>query len=134
VQSDFLKLKTSQLLYEGVLYNCSARIERNESGVQEVKGNCTEQGLIRFLQECQVEAHTIIRKKDENILQFIPFNSARKRACTVVRHPDDSNLVRVFVKGAPEIVIENCESYFDENGEQRDLTDEAKNHILHDIV
>ena len=47
---------------------------------------------------------------------MIPFNSSRKRACTAVRHPDDANLVRVFVKGAPEIVIDLCDRYFTSNG------------------
>ena len=40
----------------------------------------------------------------------------RKRACTVLRHPADNNLVRVFVKGAPEYVLENCEMYYDKDG------------------
>jgi Ca2+ transporting ATPase len=64
-----------------------------------------------------VLAHDIIRQKEGRILEVIPFNSGRKRACTVIRHPDDQNLVRVFVKGAPEIVIEYCDKYYDGNGQ-----------------
>lgn len=53
-----------------------------------VKGNCTEQGLIRYLKDNQVNVFEGIRKKEDRVLQFIPFNSNRKRACTAVEHPD----------------------------------------------
>jgi hypothetical protein len=53
---------------EGVLFNCSARIEKDDKGGYEPKGNCTEQGLIRFLQEVGISAHEIIRQKDDRIL------------------------------------------------------------------
>ena len=114
---NFPSLPSSNLLAEGILFNCSARIEKSEVGVYEVKGNCTEQGIIRYLQDEKIPCHEIIRKKEDHILQVIPFNSGRKRACTAVRHPDDDNLVRVFVKGAPEIVIDLCDKYFDKSGE-----------------
>lgn len=55
-------------------------------------------------------------RKNDKILQFIPFNSERKRATTAVSHPDDHNIVRVYVKGAPEMVIQLCDNYFDSNG------------------
>jgi len=55
-------------LVEGVLFNCSARIEKNDLGLYDVKGNCTEQGLIRYLQDVGVRAQEIIRKKEDNIL------------------------------------------------------------------
>lgn len=49
--SNFRDLKTAELMAEGVLYNCSARIERNDRGEQEPKGNVTEQGLLRCLMD-----------------------------------------------------------------------------------
>jgi magnesium-transporting ATPase (P-type) len=36
-----------------------------------------------------VNAFDDIRKKDENLLEVIPFNSKRKRASTVIRHPEN---------------------------------------------
>jgi Ca2+ transporting ATPase len=117
-----------------VLFNCSARIEKNEQGQFEPKGNCTEQGLIRFFQDIGLPVQDIIRKKEDNILQVIPFNSGRKRACTAVRHPDHQNTLRVFVKGAPEIVMEYCQSYFDKDGNKADLTNSKKEYIVNEIV
>ena len=107
---NFAELKSQELLTQGVLFNCSARIERNLAGNYEPRGNCTEQGLIRYLQEVRVPAHDIIRQKDDKILQTIPFNSRRKRACTAVQLGET---VRVFLKGAPEIVIEHCRFFID---------------------
>lgn len=112
----FHSLPKSELLAEGVLFNCSARIEKDNNGNLETKGNCTEQGLINYLMDVGVDAFNMIRQKDDRILQIIPFNSARKRACCAVLHPTQENLVRVFVKGAPEIVMDLCESYFDKEG------------------
>jgi hypothetical protein len=56
------------LIAEGVLFNCSARIEKNDLGQFEPKGNCTEIGLIRFLQEVGIPAQEIIRQKEGNIV------------------------------------------------------------------
>lgn len=134
VPDHFNTLPRNELLAEGVLFNCSARIERNEFGALETKGNCTEQGLIAYLMEAGVQADQIIRQKDDRVLQVIPFNSKRKRACTAVRHPTKENLVRVFVKGAPEIVLELCESYFDKDGQVQDITKAQRDRIVNDVV
>jgi len=53
-----------------------------------------------------ISVQDIIRQKEGKILQTIPFNSRRKRASTVIQMPND--IVRVFLKGAPEIVIDYC--------------------------
>lgn len=44
--------------------------------------------------------------KSSDILWNIPFNSIRKRQTTAVKIGD--NTIRVFVKGAPEFVLEDC--------------------------
>lgn len=41
-KSHFEQVKVNNLLSEGILYNCSARIEKSPTGVLETKGNCTE--------------------------------------------------------------------------------------------
>jgi Ca2+ transporting ATPase len=82
--ANFSTLPNADLVAEGVLFNCSARIEKNDKGQFVPMGNCTEIGLIKFLQEVGMPAHDIIRQKEDRILQIIPFNSSRKRACTIV--------------------------------------------------
>jgi magnesium-transporting ATPase (P-type) len=109
---------SADLFVQGVLWNCSARIEKNHmSGVLEPKGNCTEIGLIKYLMAAGISVQDIIREKEGKILQTIPFNSRRKRASTTLSlNSKDNSKVRVFLKGAPEIVIEYCNSYFDASG------------------
>ena len=46
---DLVSQHNSELIAQGILFNCSARIEKNASGSLDVKGNCTEQGCIQFL-------------------------------------------------------------------------------------
>jgi Ca2+ transporting ATPase len=50
IPKNLSNIKTAQLLHEGVLFNCSARVEIDE-GKFVPKGNCTEVGLINFLQD-----------------------------------------------------------------------------------
>mmetsp|Transcript_22172 Transcript_22172/g.16573 ORF Transcript_22172/g.16573 Transcript_22172/m.16573 type:complete len:171 (-) Transcript_22172:1246-1758(-) len=126
-------IKIGKLMSEGVLYNCSARIERDGEN-EKTMGNSTEQGLIKFLMGKGVDAFHEIRHKEGNILVGIPFNSKRKRACTALRNPEDPNIVRVFLKGAPEIVLNHCSKYFDENGEERDLHESKKTQMIHEVV
>lgn len=90
--ANYSELKGAEFLTQGILFNCSARIEYvEEDGKKklETKGNVTEQGLIKFLMEMKVDAQHILRTKEDNILEIIPFNSGRKRATTAVRLPDD---------------------------------------------
>jgi magnesium-transporting ATPase (P-type) len=123
---------SSDLLCQGVLFNCSARIEHNSFGHLEPKGNCTEVGLIKYLMRSGVSVQDLIREKEGKILQTIPFNSRRKRASTVVQLPNET--VRVFLKGAPEIVMEYCEKWIDRDGTVKELDEEKRRYIINDIV
>lgn len=51
-----------------------------------------------------------------------------------MRHPSIENLVRVYVKGAPEIVIDLCDTYYDKDGNKKDLGKSQKDNILNNIV
>lgn len=79
-----------------------------ENGELVSKGNVTECGMINYLlkQGAPVK-ETLDRRESENLIEFsIPFSSSRKRATTAVKEGED---IRVFCKGAPEILIELCD-------------------------
>lgn len=84
--------------------------------------------------EMKVPAQSILREKEDNILEIIPFNSGRKRATTAVRLPSDQNVVRVFCKGAPEIVIEYCDSTFNKEGKVVEFSSKDKKALMEDVV
>lgn len=51
-----------------------------------------------------------------------------------MRHPDDQNKVRVFLKGAPEIVLDYCTKYYNADGQEVELSGSKKQNILGEIV
>ena len=71
-------------------------------------GNGTEVGLVKFLQDAEVPVHEIIPRKLNKIVAQIPFSSDRKRSVVALRHPDLEDTIRVYVKGAPEYIINKC--------------------------
>ena len=58
-------LANKDLLAKGELNNCSARVELNPVSKElEAKGNCTEQGLIRYLLRNNIPALDILAEKE----------------------------------------------------------------------
>jgi len=136
----FFDLPNKELLGSGILYNCSARVEKNDIGELEAKGNCTEQGLIKYLLKNKYPAVDRLETKNESlpdgtprIVAQIPFNSKRKKATTAVVLPESNNsIVRVFVKGAPDFVLDLCDTYMDAYGEVVPLED--KKYVMEYVV
>ncbi len=128
-------LQSYDIISECVLYNCSAYVEKLESGVKVAKGNVTEVGLLNYLTKQGVDVEAGLKQKTQDgFFEFlIPFSSSRKRATSAVRNPR-SKKVSVYVKGAPEIVIDLCDRYLGENGKEEDLDQEKKDEIISKIV
>jgi magnesium-transporting ATPase (P-type) len=131
----------AELLGQGVLYNCSARVEKNDLGNLEAKGNCTEQGLIRYLLKQKFPALERLETKNETlpdgtprIIAQIPFNSKRKKATTAVLLPEGNDTVRIFVKGAPDFVLDLCDTFIGKSGQAEELTSEKKTEIMEYVI
>ena len=124
-----------ELISESIIYNSKANIELKENGSKETTGNVTEVGLVKYLTQSKVNTERMIDQREKNDIIFkIPFNSKRKRATTVIRHPSQAGKVRVFVKGAPEIIIEKCVSYLSQRGEPTEMSPEKRDKILYEDV
>ena len=76
------------------------------------KGNGTEVSLIRWLQGAEVPVHEVMASKEGRVLAEVPFNSKLKRSITAIQLPDMQDTVRIFIKGAPEIIVRNCKNHF----------------------
>ena len=114
-----------ELLAECVLYNSTAFVE-NEGGRRVVKGNATECGLINYFLSSNIEIDNLISKKIPGFQVFeIPFDSERKMATSVVLH-NRTKKPRVFVKGAPEFVIEKCTHVLASEGTLLEFSKELK--------
>jgi P-type Ca2+ transporter type 2B len=140
---DVQALVNKELLAQGILFNCSARIERSDTGLLDVKGNCTEQGCIRFLIKKGYQTLEIQEQKfgqtasgTDRIVATIPFNSQRKKGLTAVQLKGDNGqeFVRVLVKGAPEYMLDLCTEYQTADGSQARLDTHKKEDILREVV
>jgi len=118
---------TVEYIKESILFNCSARIEMDHSHYIPV-GNATEVGLLKFLQDADIPVHLMINQKLQNILTVSPFNSYKKRSATVVRNPNRPHMVTIYLKGAPEEILEMCLTVQSTNGSVP-LSDEVKKEI-----
>jgi len=77
--------------------------------------------MLNYLMNSEIEVEKFIQDKNGKIEMQIPFDSKRKRQTTAIKTEDG---VRVFVKGAPEIVIQRCVSFIAEDGETQDLDED----------
>jgi Ca2+-transporting ATPase len=118
-----------QHLTEAVLWNSTARIEKNDHtdpklvGDWVTKGNVTEQGLLKFFMD-KIGGQGVIEQRtkltEENLLQILPFTSSRKRASVVVRYSEHAGTdkeVVVFTKGAPDMLFKLLAGVLNEDGE-----------------
>ena len=116
------------------MWNSSARVERNDGTDKTItddfilRGNVTEQGLIKFFMKtlggegCIGEKNSLT---EENTLLVIQFSSSRKRASIVVRDPSKEGTdqeVRIYCKGAPDMLFDYTTSVISATGNIVDLS------------
>lgn len=98
----------------GIGVNNSAAIGVN--GV--IGGNGTDRALMSFLVDNDVAAKIA---KDQ-VVAFNAFDSNKKSSSIVIRN---NGAEQLFVKGAPEKILEQCDKYLDANGRECVLEDKA---------
>ncbi len=113
-------------LIEGVAVNSSADLVERE-GQLVVAGNSTDGALLKWLNTHGVEYRPI--RDGVDVYERIEFNSARKFMMTAVRRNDG---VKVYLKGAPEIVLGFCTQIMTPSGPQP-LDDAKKADIVESV-
>jgi Ca2+-transporting ATPase len=113
----------SLLLTVGAL--CSNATLEYENGAWRILGDPTEGALIVAAAKAGLEKAEL--EKIYPRVGEIPFTSERKRMTTV--HSTLEGEQFVFVKGAPEVVLERCTHIF-EKGKEKKLTDSKRKEIL----
>ena len=96
----------SLLIKEGIAVNSTANLDKEGSEVKTI-GNPTEAALLLWL-DAQGEDYAALRSEAVVISQ-LTFSTERKYMATVVDSPLLGKKV-LYVKGAPEIVLANCET------------------------
>jgi Ca2+-transporting ATPase len=117
----------SLLLQIAALCN-DARLRQHEvkDGYRwEIYGDPTEGALVVAAQKAKLEKHELEEKFPR--VDEIPFNPKERYMATF--HKSSAKLLQVYVKGAPETVLEICSEIL-ENGEEKKLTQRKKEEIL----
>lgn len=81
-----------------------------------IGGNSTDRALMSFLVDAGVDANVA----REDVRNFNAFDSAKKYSTVTINH---NGKVVTYIKGAPERIIARCQTYLDENGAVKPLTE-----------
>jgi Ca2+ transporting ATPase len=133
---DFMQMASHDDVMRAVIYNSTAKIAKNpETGDEETTGNATEVGLIKYLTACGAPTREMIADRTDRgePVAKVDFSSQRKRSTTCI-YTNNEQTVRVYCKGAPDMVIKNCVKMVGPNGELVTLEDAKKKEILRDVV
>ena len=96
----------------------------------EVVGSATDAGIANFFMDITTahECYDKQRELTEGVkLLEVPFNSRLKKCFMAVRKPD---CVRIYCKGASEIVLAHCYRYLNSSGQLANLDEVARGRIL----
>lgn len=100
-----------QILKEAIISNTDVRIETdNENCKYKPAGQAIEVGLIQFLMDNGEDIQNIFINRNRYAPKVVqlPFDQNLKRKVVVRQVQGSEDLVRVYVKGAPEYVVPHC--------------------------
>ena len=115
-------------IIESIVWNSSAYIEMDDHSFYVPEGQGTEVSLIKWMQNAEEPVHEFMAQKfqDDVVLATVPFSSTLKKSVIAIKHPELYDTVRVYVKGAPEVVLPNCNYTYGE-GENPDKMQMSEN-------
>ena len=95
-------------------------------------GDNTEVSLLKFLQDADVPIHLLIQRKQGKVLVENSFLSAKRRSAVALTDPDNKDRIKIYVKGAPEDLLNKCQKFLSHDGPQA-LDSETKRIYREDI-
>ena len=129
------KLKHA-LLQNSSINRTAYLVEKNENGVilenPMVIGNKTEGALINMIRSWGEDYEKInLEQFHESTDKIFPFDSTKKRSTAVVFNVDGT--VRLYVKGATEVLLNDCEYYTDSDGERKQMDATMRSNLFFKI-
>jgi magnesium-transporting ATPase (P-type) len=109
-----IQSEMKDLLKEAIVSNTDVRIEAVDDGDvprYEPKGQPIEVGMIQFLIDNEEDVQNIFINRNRYTPKIVqlPFDQALKRKIVVRQINGNPEYVRVYVKGAPELIVPMCE-------------------------
>ncbi|EOY05827.1 Autoinhibited calcium ATPase [Theobroma cacao] len=114
-----------ELIHQGVALNTTGSVYRASSGSEfEFSGSPTEKAILSWA-ALELKMDMGKMKQSCAILQVEAFNSQKKRSGVLIgKNRDDT--VHVHWKGAAEMILAMCSSYYDASGIVKDLNDSER--------
>ncbi|KAM6566262.1 hypothetical protein CsatA_025390 [Cannabis sativa] len=114
-----------ELFREGIALNTTGTIYRPNLGSEfEISGSPTEKAILSWaVLELNMDMEEV--KKSCAIVQVEAFNSQKKRSGVSLRRKTD-NTIWIHWKGAAEMVLAKCTSYYDASGIVKDFGENEK--------
>lgn len=106
--------QTSMLIKEGVAMNSTAFLDFTDKQEAKAVGNPTEAALLAWLFGQNIDY--ISYRDHTKIVKQVPFSTKYKYMATIVG-TDDPEVLLMYVKGAPELVLKHCSKIRMEEGE-----------------
>ncbi|TQS38534.1 hypothetical protein Golomagni_00959 [Golovinomyces magnicellulatus] len=122
-----------QILTQSITANTTA-FEGQVEGTISFIGSKTETAMLTFARDYMGMGSIDQERSSIKVLQLIPFDSGRKLMGVVVQLDDDK--FRLYVKGAPEIILQKCSVSLDDATKELnlfDMTDNMSQEILNQI-
>lgn len=113
--SNKLKPELREIFKQAIAINTTA-FEGEENGKAAFIGSKTETALLDWAKLCLGLGTLSIERGNFPVVQLFPFDSQRK--CMGAAVKIDDNTYRLFFKGAPEILLSQCDRIMDESSEK----------------
>ncbi|XP_050127705.1 putative calcium-transporting ATPase 13, plasma membrane-type [Malus sylvestris] len=113
------------LIHEGVALNTTGSVFRPNSGSEiEISGSPTEKAILSWaVHGAKMDMQKVV--KSCSILYVEAFNSQKKRSGVLMKRKVDDS-VQAHWKGAAEMVLAMCTSYYNASGVVKDMDENAK--------
>lgn len=98
----------SKLLEEGIAINSTASLDHSDTKNLTVLGNPTEGALLLWLNKNGVDYRNI--RENTEVIEEVPFSTERKYMATLVKSSLEKGKKILYVKGAPEIILNLCKN------------------------
>ncbi|KAF8014445.1 hypothetical protein BT93_H0312 [Corymbia citriodora subsp. variegata] len=113
------------LIRDGVALNTTGSVYRSSSGSEyEFSGSPTEKAILSWAVS-QLSMEMEETKKSCEVIQVEAFNSQKKRSGVLIRKSLDDTF-HVHWKGAAEMVLAKCSSFYDESGIVKGLDEDER--------
>ncbi|GLT78632.1 hypothetical protein SLA2020_501610 [Shorea laevis] len=122
------------LIQQGIALNTREGAYKGSRGLgSEIFGCPTEKAMLSWAAlELQMDMEDL--KQNFSILFVETFNSRKKRSGVLIKKKDDNtDILHVHWKGAAEMILAMCSSYYDASGITKDLNEEEKMNFKHII-